>query len=172
MCPYKLQTVHLHHTNNGKCHHMSFLKFPNLSNNFLGSHKCMSNQITFRYTGFAITTEEILFLIIAFTAFVIIWTIFSERFKDIIQAIKFSPIAEWRKYVASISFFIIHFHWNTSPSFCFPKTKVIAQTEFKIRTEMFKSLNIMKSKWIFHLLSNEIQTNIYYFICIQQSTRL
>ena len=89
----------------------------------------VSKIVTIWYAGFAIIAEEMLFL---HTAFVFVWTIMG---KQSFRAIKLSLVTEWRKGVSNI---IIHLFWNTSPSYCFPKTKIMAKIKFEINAENSK----------------------------------
>ena len=157
---------------------MSFLELSILSDNFLAS--CGINELTFWYASFTIITEKWIFPTIAFkdfTVFNYVWTIFLKWFIFSTHAIKLSSITKRRKYVWYTCFFIKHFLWNTSPSFCVPKAKVITKIKWEITPEKFKSYNLIRSSrtknWCCNLHSRKtIKTNIYNFICIQQGTCL
>ena len=71
---------------------MSFLELFDLSE--ILPSKLISNEFTFGYAGFTIVAEEMLFLIIVYTAVVIVWTIEIEQS---IHAIKLCPVTKWRK---------------------------------------------------------------------------
>ena len=81
-----------------------------------------AKYFTFWYASFAFYTEEMLFFTIAFTTFIFIWTNF---WVVSFRTVKLSTVTKGRKCVRFICFCIIQFLWNTSPSFCFPKTKII-----------------------------------------------
>ena len=81
----------------------------------------------------------LIILIIAFTAFISIWTIVFKSPHN--SAITLCPVTKWSKCVIFSCFFIKHFFRNASPSFCVPKTKVPTQIKLEIKTEMFNSCN-------------------------------
>ena len=105
-------------------------------------------------------------MLLLFTAFISVWTIFIDYTKF---AIELSPVTKRRKHP------MIHTKWNTSSSFCFPKAKVMTKIKWEIMPEKFKSYNQIEFSrtlnWsCFSHLRKRIIANIYNFIWIQQGT--